>query len=84
MKVTMIKEGLMVFYRFTRSDGRLFLVGRTYGNKPQIFVDNKHFSTPFCLPLNLPLIDLVRILQGIKFDATLQEQILQIDDKKYF
>ena len=80
MKVTMIKEDLMVFYRFTRSDGRQFLVGRTYGNEPQIFVDNKHFSTPFCLPLNLPLIDLVRILQEVKFDATLQDQISKLDN----
>lgn len=80
MKVTMIKAGLMVFYRFTRSDGRLFVVGRTYGNEPQIFVDNKHFSTPFCLPLNLSLVKLVSILQGLKFDKTLQDQILKLDN----
>lgn len=84
MKVTITKKGSLNFYRFTRSDGRIFLVGRTYGTDPQVCVNNDCFNAPFCLPLDLPLIDFVRILQGIKFDKTLQDQILQIDNKKYF
>ncbi len=84
MKVTITKKGSLNFYRFTRSDGQIFLIGRTFGADPQISVNNDHFNAPFCLPLDLPLIDFVGILQGIKFDKTLQDQILQIDNKKYF
>nr|DAF56950.1 MAG TPA: hypothetical protein [Siphoviridae sp. ctiJm4] len=84
MKVTITKKGSLNLYRFTRSDGRIFLVGRAYGADLQVCVNNDRFNAPFCLPLDLPLIDFVRILQGIKFDKTLQDQILKIDNKKYF
>lgn len=83
MNVEIIKKGSLILYRFTRADGRIFLVGRTYGKEQKLFIDNGYFQfAPYLLLLNLPLIELVRILNSIKFDLlTLHDQMKAIENK---
>lgn len=80
----MIKKGGLTFYRFTRSDGQAFLISKTFGACPQFAINNNNFFAPFCLPADIALIDFVGILQDLKFDQTLQDQIAKIDNVKYF
>lgn len=83
MKVEIRKKGSLTFYRFTRADGRIFLVGRTYGKEQKLFIDSSYFQfAPYLLPLDLPLIELVQILNSIEFDLlTLHEQMTGIENK---
>lgn len=82
MKVRIIRKDSLTFYRFTRSDGRAFLVGRTFGECLQFAVNNNDFSTSFCVQANITLAEFVGILENIKFDRTLQDQILKLDNKR--
>lgn len=81
MKAQIIKKDNLTFYRFTRSDGRAFLISKTFGECPQFAVNNNDFSTPFCVSANISLAEFVGILKNIKFDRTLQDQILKLDNK---
>lgn len=82
MKAQIIRKESLTFYRFTRSDGREFLVSKTYGKCPQFAVNNNDFNAPFCVPADITLADFVGILEDIKFDQTLQDQILKLDNKR--
>lgn len=80
MKVRIIRKDSLTFHKFTRSDGRVFLVSKTFGECPRFAVNNNDFSTPFCVQANISLAEFVGILENIKFDRTLQDQIVKLDN----
>lgn len=82
MKAQIIRRESLTFYRFERADGRAFLISKTFGACPQFAVNNNDFSTPFCVQENITLADFVGILENIKFDHTLQDQILKLDNQE--
>lgn len=82
MKAQIIRRESLTFYRFERADGRAFLISKTFGACPQFAVNNNDFSTLFCVPASISLVDFVGILEDIKFDRTLQDQILKLDNQE--